>query len=447
MSLSAEKSIGIVTQLSVPNLKRLDDTSKQSVEDGDGDEEYGSRVQFVVPQTLPLRPIEIIGIGTFSTVCRAEAEFGSGKNSFAIKKLQNALSKDINPTVEDIARVAREILILKTTSHPFLLSAKGVWMSGLDIYIATQHVEFELGALIERHRRQNTFFPIEQIEMFTFQLLSGLGYLHGVGIVHCDLCPRNILIDRHGHLCIADFGISRPSFTGVLWNRVKFNRPGITIYTAPEIALNVVHKLKPESDLWSTGCILYELFNNKPLVHTIEPIETMCNCMSQVLGRPNSDLTKRLYPSAANVMNSLFCDGTPSIKTVVPEYFDKNNLVGGKSVEIIETFTSIMKKLITFEYDKRLDAKDILKAYAESPIFSTLMTEWDIGKIVYETFVEKDDHLTNVKNALKESMKLQLEVQEATGMPEHGKGSHENPAYRLIEESLRNSLENLQCPP
>ena len=106
-----------------------------------------------------------------------------------------------------------------------------------------------------------------------------------------------------------------------------------------------------------------------------------------------------------------------------------------------------MKKLITFEYDKRLDAKDILKAYAESPIFSTLMTEWDIGKIVFETFVEKDDHLTNVKNALKESMKLQLEVQEATGMPEHGKGSHENPAYRLIEESLRNSLENLQCPP
>ena len=145
----------------------------------------GSRVQFVVPQTLPLRPIEIIGIGTFSTVCRAEAEFGSGKNSFAIKKLQNALSKDINPTVEDIARVAREILILKTTSHPFLLSAKGVWMSGLDIYIATQHVEFELGALIERHRRQNTSRCLH----FT---ATSLGYLHGVGIVHCDLCPRNI---------------------------------------------------------------------------------------------------------------------------------------------------------------------------------------------------------------------------------------------------------------
>ena len=106
-----------------------------------------------------------------------------------------------------------------------------------------------------------------------------------------------------------------------------------------------------------------------------------------------------------------------------------------------------MKKLITFEYDKRLSAKEVLKAYAESPIFSTLITEWDIGKIVYETFVVKDDHLINVKNALKESMKLQLEVQEATRTTEHEKGSHENPAYRLIEESLRNSLENLQCPP
>ena len=54
---------------------------------------------------------------------------------------------------------------------------------GLDIYIATQHVEFELGALIKRHKSAEHIFPIEQIEMFTFQLLSGLGYLHGVGIV------------------------------------------------------------------------------------------------------------------------------------------------------------------------------------------------------------------------------------------------------------------------
>ena len=111
MSLLAEKPIGIVTQLSVPNLKRLDDTSLPSGGDGGRGEECGSRVQFVVPQTLPLRPIEIIGIGTFSTVCRAEAEFGSGKNSFAIKKLENALSKDINPTVEDIATVL--VLLVK----------------------------------------------------------------------------------------------------------------------------------------------------------------------------------------------------------------------------------------------------------------------------------------------------------------------------------------------
>ena len=447
MSLSGEKPAGIVTHLAVPNPKLSRETSLSSDGDGDGGQVGATRVQFVVPQTLPLRPIEIIGIGAFSTVCRAEAQFGSGKNSFAIKKLENALSKDTNPTVEDIARVAREIVILKALSHPFLLSAKGVWMSGIDVYIATQHVEFELGALVERHRRQNTFFPIEQIEMFTFQLLSGLAYLHGVGIVHCDLCPRNILIDRHGHLCIADFGISRPSFTGVLWNRVKFDRPGITMYTAPEIVLNVVHKLKPESDLWSTGCILYELFNNKPFVNTIEPIQAMLNCMSQVLGRPNTDLTKRLYPTAADIMNSIFCDGIPKIRAVVPEYFDKNNLEGSESVERIEAFTSIMKKMITFEYDKRLGAKGILKTFAQSPIFSSLITEWDVGKITYETFVNKDDHLTNVKNALKENMKLQLEVQEATVASDHGKGSRESQAYSLIEESLRNSLENLQCPP
>ena len=84
-------------------------------------------------------------------------------------------------------------------------------------------------------------FKIEEIEFFTYQLLSGLAYLHNIGIVHCDLCPRNILIDRYGHLCIADFGLARPSFNGVLWNKLKFNPIGSTAYTAPEIVLNCVN--------------------------------------------------------------------------------------------------------------------------------------------------------------------------------------------------------------
>ena len=82
--------------------------------DNSEDEKNTLTFQFEIPKTLPLQPVEIIGIGSFSTVCRAEAAFGNGKISFAIKKLEHALSKEINPSIEDISRVAREIIILKT---------------------------------------------------------------------------------------------------------------------------------------------------------------------------------------------------------------------------------------------------------------------------------------------------------------------------------------------
>jgi serine/threonine protein kinase len=446
----AERSIGIEWKLGVT-------TESSNCKNDKSNSDDDNIFHFVIPKTLPIRPVEVIGIGSFSTVCRAEAEFGNGKTSFAIKKLENALSKDTNPGIADISRVAREIIILKTISHPFLLKAKGIWLSNLDVYIATQHVDMELGALFERHRRMQTNFQIEEIELFSYQLLSGLSYLHGIGIVHCDLCPRNILIDNYGHLCIADFGLARPSFTGFLWNKIKFSPIGITLYTAPEIILNVAKKCNYASDMWSAGCILFEFFNNnKSVVHTRNSMNGIFNSIGAVLGRPNGEIIRRLYNDHENTLNSIVCDGVPKIKTAVQQYFEKNVQINNNGNDttavsnnstIVETFDSMLKELITFEYDKRMSAKDILIKNKDSSIFSSLINEWGVGKEVYETFTTNNENLTNVKNILKENMKLELEVYEKAfhgGDRSKDENSNHVLAYDMIENAIRKGVEDLK---
>ena len=443
---------GIISIIKLQN-KFLEQSSSD-----DDDNENNNTFQFIIPKTLPIKPVEIIGIGSFSTVCRAEAEFGNGKISFAIKKLENALSKKTNPSIADISRVAREIIILKTISHPFLLKAKGIWLSNSDVYIATQHVEFELGALFERHRHMETNFKIEEIEFFSYQLLSGLAYLHNIGIVHCDLCPRNILIDRYGHLCIADFGLARPSFNGVLWNKLKFNPIGSTAYTAPEIVLNCVTKCTYASDIWSAGCILFEFFNNnKAAISTRNSVQNMFNCIGSILGRPNSELIRRLYNKNdnANILNSIVCDGVPKIKTVVQDYIDKNVVIVdeknnnniGDTKMIVETFNMILKQMLTFDYDKRANAKDLLIKNKDTSIFSSLIDEWQVGKDVYEMFTNNIENLNNVKNILKENMKLELDVYDAMASSGGSNNSNEDnidmKVYQLIEHAIRDGVDNL----
>ena len=250
-------------------------------------------------------------------------------------------------------------------------------------------------------------FP-ELVKSYMFQLVRGMDFCHRRGVMHRDLKPQNLLINRAGELKIADFGLARPSFNGVLWNKLKFNSIGSTAYTAPEIVLNCVTKCTYASDIWSAGCILFEFFNNnKAAISTRNSVQNMFNCIGSILGRPNSELIRRLYNKNdnANILNSIVCDGVPKIKTVVQEYIDKNVVIVdeknnnniGDTKMIVETFNMILKQMLTFDYDKRANAKDLLIKNKDTSIFSSLIDEWQVGKDVYEMFTNNIKNLNNEK--------------------------------------------------
>ena len=93
------------------------------------------------------------------------------------------------------------------------------------------------------------------------QLCLGIKQIHDKNIIHRDLKPENILINKSNKLKIGDFGLSK-KFNSYKTYTLTPKEAGTTQYTAPEI-LDEEGKYNKMSDIWSLGCIIYELFTLK----------------------------------------------------------------------------------------------------------------------------------------------------------------------------------------
>ena len=86
------------------------------------------------------------------------------------------------------------------------------------------------------------------------QLVSAIYYIHSLKIIHRDLKPSNIFITSDGRLKLGDFGISKLLEKT---NDVALTQIGTPLYMCPEVCEN--HPYTNKSDIWSLGCIVYEL--------------------------------------------------------------------------------------------------------------------------------------------------------------------------------------------
>jgi len=93
------------------------------------------------------------------------------------------------------------------------------------------------------------------------QIAGGLAYIHGMGMIHRDVCPRNVLVDAEGRAKLIDFGVS-VAHTEVLRNTGR--RTGRPSYMAPELIRDNVFDIR--TDIYALGVTMYELCTGaKPL--------------------------------------------------------------------------------------------------------------------------------------------------------------------------------------
>ena len=170
----------------------------------------------------------------------------------AVKRLEPPLNEDARTR----ARFDREGRALAQLSHPNLVTLIDRGSTEDEDYLVFEYVE---GRSLKDLCREGPVSPAETGRI-SGQIAEGLAVAHLAGIVHRDVKPQNILIDREGHAKVGDFGIA----TGPDWTRVT--RAGSIIGSARYMSPEQVRS-KPvdsRSDVYSLGVVMYEMLAGHP---------------------------------------------------------------------------------------------------------------------------------------------------------------------------------------
>jgi TolB-like protein/tetratricopeptide (TPR) repeat protein len=158
-------------------------------------------------------------------------------------------------------RFIREIRLLARLQHPNILPLLDSGHVETLLYYLMPYVSGEtLRARMSRERQ----LPIDAAVRIACESADALAYAHGEGVIHRDIKPENILLSGN-HAIVADFGIARViDVSGVRQlTRTGMGGPGTPAYMSPEQLLGD-HELDGRSDIYSLGCVLYEMLTGKP---------------------------------------------------------------------------------------------------------------------------------------------------------------------------------------
>lgn len=182
----------------------------------------------------------------------------------AIKILRSDLARD--PSFQ--ARFRREAQSAAALNHPAIVA---VYDTGEDVFTepngTVAHVPFIVMEYVEGHTvrdilRDGHAVPIDEAVEITAGVLSALEYSHHAGIVHRDIKPANVMITPTGAVKVMDFGIARAVADSAATMTQTQAVIGTAQYLSPEQARG--EQVDARSDLYSTGCLLFELLTGRP---------------------------------------------------------------------------------------------------------------------------------------------------------------------------------------
>jgi eukaryotic-like serine/threonine-protein kinase len=209
----------------------------------------------------PFELLEKIGEGGMGVVYRAR--YVNNDKEVALKLLADTVT---DPII--LGRFDRELEILRKLRHPNIVYCFGGATEGKYRYYAMEIVDGgSLDGLISRRGS----LPWELVVKYARQMCSALDCAHSHGVTHRDVKPGNFLIASNGQLKLSDFGLA--TFVSAQNLTASGKTMGTFRYMSPEQIRG--KDVGPQSDLYSLGCVMFEMLTGQPVFDGKSPAEIL----------------------------------------------------------------------------------------------------------------------------------------------------------------------------
>lgn len=196
------------------------------------------------------RLVERVGVGATGAVYRAQSLMGG--EDVAIKMIQPAFAN----RPDYVRRFESEAQLSARLNHPNILSLMDYWRDAEGAYLITRLLPGTLRGEIARYPNG---LALERALRLLQQIAGALAQAHGLGIIHRDVKPSNILLDDRGTPYLADFGVAQAADEASKAGEIPLGSP---LYAAPEQIQG--RALTPQSDQYSLAIMLYEMLTGQP---------------------------------------------------------------------------------------------------------------------------------------------------------------------------------------
>jgi len=220
----------------------------------------------------------------------------------------------------------KEIEILIKFDHPNLIKFWSMAMKDNVQYIIMEYANSgDLRNLLVKVADVGTPFDFQQKVKFIYQIALGMNEIHKLGIMHRDLACRNVLVNKDENeeliIKISDFGLSREQVESEYYSMKSGSDVPIR-WTAVEVFTH--HKYYLESDVWSFGVVIYEVFDDGIVPYHLKSNEQVMEmvCNGEILPKPING-SDEVYEIMKKCMKMKRIE-RPSFETLIPDIQNLN---------------------------------------------------------------------------------------------------------------------------
>lgn len=233
-----------------------------------------------------------------------------------------------------------EISLLKELKHPNIVLLEDVLMEDNRLYLIFEFLSMDLKKYMDS-LPTDKMMDSELVRSYLYQITAAMLFCHRRRVLHRDLKPQNLLINKEGVIKVADFGLGR-SFGIPVRN---YTHEIVTLwYRAPEVLLGSQRYSCPV-DVWSIGCIFAEMATRKPLFQGDSEIDQLFR-MFRILRTP----TEEIWPGVTSL---------PDYKTTFPCWTENNLATSVKNIS--SAGMDLLQQTLVYDPAFRISAKDMIE--------------------------------------------------------------------------------------